>query len=102
TQLLHNMQNKDWKRWNVKVRDGLVSMQTTGTGCDRGSWDPRSPQPDRWGDTGGRLFVTSLSILTLEVYYRYLPLYKPSDSDPVKLDSDQEVEKKTNAAPLTR
>ena len=29
-----------------------------------------------WGDIGGRLMMTSLSALTLEVYYRYLPLYK--------------------------
>ena len=27
--------------------------------------------------------MTSLSLLTLEVYYRYLALYQPSDSDPV-------------------
>ena len=53
TQLLHNMQNKDWPRWNVKVRDGLVDMQVTGTGCDRGSWDPLHPIPDRWARTGG-------------------------------------------------
>ena len=81
TQLLHNMQNKDWPRWNVKVRDGLVDMQVTGTGCDRGSWDPLQPIPDRWARTGGRLYLTSLSLLTLEVYYRYLPLYRPSDTD---------------------
>jgi hypothetical protein len=27
------------------------------------------------------LFTTSLSILTLEVYYRYLPLYRDYDED---------------------
>ena len=90
TQLLHNMQNKDWERWNVRVREGLIGMQVKSKGCDRGSWDPNIPQPDRWGATtgregAGRLFVTSLSILTLEVYYRYLPLYQPTDSDKVKL-----------------
>ena len=79
TQLLHNMQNKAWKQWNVKVRDGLVAMQVVGPGCDHGSWSPIFPQPDRWGTTGGRLFQTSLSILTLEVYYRFLPLYRTSD-----------------------
>ncbi len=81
TQLLHNMQNDDWKRWNPRVRDGLVAMQVTGDGCDRGSWDPVNPQPDRWAGSGGRLFLTALSTLTLEVYYRYLPLYQPSDLD---------------------
>lgn len=96
TQLLHNMQNKDWKRWNVRVRDGLVAMQVNGNGCDRGSWDPNSPQPDMWARTdnrhgAGRLFLTSLSILTLEVYYRYLPLYQPSDDDTLKLDGDKDA-----------
>ena len=95
TQLLHNMQNKDWKRWNARVRDGLVAMQTMGGGCDRGSWDPNSPQPDAWARTdtrhgAGRLYLTSLSILTLEVYYRYLPLYQPSDGDALKLDIDKD------------
>src|SRR3954453_13407362 len=75
TQLLHNMQNKDWQRWNVRVRDGLVAMQVKGEGCDRGSWDPFHPQPDAWASrSAGRLYVTSLSLLTLEVYYRFLPL----------------------------
>ncbi len=86
TQMLHNMQNDAWKSWNLRVRDGLCSIQVQGDGCDRGSWDPLLPQPDRWGRAAGRLFVTSLSILTLEVYYRYLPLYRPSDYDPNRLD----------------
>jgi hypothetical protein len=104
TQLLHNMQNKDWERWNVRVRDGLVAMQVTGNGCDRGSWDPVLPQPDRWGVAAGRLFLTSLSTLTLEVYYRYLPLYQLSDGDRLKLDADKEKEaepdKNAAAAPV--
>jgi Squalene-hopene cyclase C-terminal domain len=83
TQLLHNMQNQDWKRWNTRVREGLITMQVKGDGCDRGSWDPLFPQPDRWARSGGRLFLTALSMLTLEVYYRYLPLYQPSDTDPL-------------------
>ena len=76
TQLLHNMQDKDWKEWNLKVREGLVVMQRTGTGCDRGSWDGNQPQPDVQGRRAGRLYTTALSILTLEVYYRFLPLYR--------------------------
>ena len=79
TQLLHNMQNKAWKQWNAQVRDGLVRMQVDGDGCDRGSWSPIAPVPDRWGLRAGRLFQTSLSILTLEVYYRFLPLYRTTE-----------------------
>ena len=83
TQLLHNMRNKDWVRWNARVREGLISLQAIGKECDRGSWDPAEPQVDKWGTMGGRLYTTSLSLLTLEVYYRYLPLYRdPGDEMP--------------------
>lgn len=75
TQMLHNLHNRDWRRWNVMVRDGLVAMQVKGESCDRGSWDPDKPLRDRWGHRAGRLFTTSLSLLSLEVYYRCLPLY---------------------------
>ena len=79
TQLLHNMQNKAWRQWNARVRDGLVAMQVLGDGCDRGSWSPFAPVPDRWGRAAGRLFQTSMSVLTLEVYYRFLPLYRTTE-----------------------
>ncbi len=80
TQLLHNQRSAAWPRWNQRVRDGLLGMQATGSGCDRGSWDPTSPEPDFWLARGGRLSVTALSLLTLEVYYRYLPMYRqPGD-----------------------
>jgi Prenyltransferase and squalene oxidase repeat len=82
TQLLHNMQNKAWKQWNPKVRDGLVATQMTTKECDNGSWSPIFPQPDTWGTKGGRLYQTSLSILTLEVYYRFLPLYRNDEPKP--------------------
>jgi len=32
--------------------------------------------PDRWGPHGGRLYVTTLNLLSLEVFYRHLPLYE--------------------------
>ena len=98
TQLLHNMQNKDWKRWNERVREGLIGMQVRGIDCDRGSWAPFSPQPDRWAVAGGRLYLTSLSLLTLEVYYRYLPLYQPSDLDRNRQEADVEQTRATVAA----
>jgi hypothetical protein len=57
------------------MRRVLIETQTK-EGCAAGSWDPNSPKQDPWGRIGGRLMQTSLSCLTLEVYYRYLPLYK--------------------------
>ena len=81
TQLLHNMKNQDWDDWNLKVREGLITMQIKDGTCANGSWDPDFPAQDVWGQRAGRLFTTSLSILTLEVYYRYLPLYRNYDED---------------------
>jgi hypothetical protein len=91
TQLLHNMKNKDWEAWNLKVREGLITTQVGGSGCARGSWDPFSPQMDQWGRSAGRLFETSLSILTLEVYYRYLPLYRDYDDQNKKDDAGEDM-----------
>lgn len=93
TQLLHNMRNKDWEAWNAKIREGLIATQTGGKGCDRGSWDPALPQVDAWGTMGGRLYTTSLSLLTLEVYYRYLPLYRDPGDEMAGSDRDPDETK---------
>ena len=77
---MHNQPGPEWKTWNRKIRRILIETQAT-EGCAAGSWAPQTPSPDPWGSRGGRLMMTSLSALTLEVYYRYLPLYK--------VDSDQ-------------
>ena len=74
TQVMHNMCGPDWDTWNRQMRRVLVESQCK-NGCATGSWDPALPAPDTFGASGGRLMVTSLSTLTLEVYYRYLPLY---------------------------
>ena len=81
TQLLHNLQGPAWQQWNVLVRDNLVALQQHGKGCEDGSWDPIKPLSDAWGSQAGRHFLTCLSLLTLEVYYRYLPLYSEGDRD---------------------
>jgi hypothetical protein len=86
TQLLHNMRGERWERWNLKIREGLIGMQVKDGTCAQGSWDPIQPQPDVWAAHAGRLYLTSLSILTLEVYYRYLPIYRSFDEDQEKPD----------------
>ncbi|MEO1995275.1 MAG: hypothetical protein ABGZ17_08365, partial [Planctomycetaceae bacterium] len=60
-----------WRTWNERVRDLLIAEQHT-SGAQAGSWDPYG----RWGSYGGRIYSTALSTLCLEVYYRFLPLYK--------------------------
>jgi hypothetical protein len=75
TQVMHNIPGPDWDTWNRKMRRVLIDTQTK-VGCASGSWDPIVPVADQWGAQGGRVMMTSLAALTLEVYYRYLPLYK--------------------------
>jgi hypothetical protein len=75
TLVMHNMSGKEWDTWNRQMRRVLVQTQVR-QGCASGSWDPDHPAPDAWGMAGGRLMLTALSALTLEVYYRYLPLFK--------------------------
>jgi len=78
TQVMHNMQGSEWDRWNREMRTIWVETQARDRDkCDFGSWDPEKPTKDL-GHTeqGGRVMLTSIGLLTLEVYYRYLPLYK--------------------------
>ncbi len=81
TQLLHNLQGPAWEEWNATVREWLVKSQEHSKGCDDASWSPTRPINDFWGAQVGRHFLTCLSLLTLEVYYRYLPLYSEGDRD---------------------
>jgi hypothetical protein len=74
TQVMHNVQGPEWDTWNRQMRRVLVETQQT-KGCAAGSWDPNVPDQDPWGRIGGRLMQTSLCCLTLEIYYRYMPLY---------------------------
>jgi len=85
TQVVRFYGGDEWKTWNEGalkpggtrkggMPDWLIELQARGTRADRGSWDP---QPEQWiGPNCGRLGTTCLCLLTLEVYYRHLPLFK--------------------------
>jgi len=51
----------------------LINSQVQG-GVNNGSWDPELPVRDRWAQAG-RIYVTTMNLLSLEVHYRHLPLY---------------------------
>ncbi len=74
TQVMHHFGGDEWKLWNKQNRELLVKTQATDR-ANQGTCGSWSPAGDQWGGTGGRLMVTSLNLLSLEVYYRYLPLY---------------------------
>jgi hypothetical protein len=69
---LHHYGGVEWEDWNAVMRDQLVATQIT-EGPATGSWNMTDPH----GGSGGQIYQTCLSVLTLEVYYRYLPLYRP-------------------------
>jgi hypothetical protein len=65
-----------WPHWNARHRDLLVARQAA-VGHERGSWW----LADAETAPAGRLGHTALAVLTLEVYYRLLPLYRPEAVD---------------------
>lgn len=74
TQVMHHWGGAPWDKWNNVMREYLVKSQEK-QGDAAGSWKPL--RAGDHGDTaGGRHYRTCMSIMTLEVYYRHLPLYK--------------------------
>jgi hypothetical protein len=74
TLAMYQYGGKPGERWNAAVRDPLIDQQVA-DGDNAGSWDPNGP----WGRYGGRLYSTAVATLTLEVYYRLLPLYRMNE-----------------------
>jgi hypothetical protein len=71
TQVLRHFGGPQWQRWNTAMREQLVGTQAK-QGHETGSWGGR----DHHQSEGGRLYQTALSLMTLEVYYRHMPLYR--------------------------
>jgi hypothetical protein len=76
TQVLHHLSADGWPAWNRQLRDYLIRLQET-EGHEQGSWFRRDPH----NEVGGRLYTTAICAMTLEVYYRYMPLYGPWSVD---------------------
>ncbi len=104
TQVMYHLGGDRWEKWNGVMRDQLVNSQSR-LGHEAGSWatdndfggkkgidhrrkkgfDHRSKKGfdhDRMSDrdygsiSGGRLYRTSMATMILEVYYRYLPIFR--------------------------
>jgi hypothetical protein len=69
------MGGQSWQTWLNRLQPLLVDSQIK-QGPLSGSWDPRLPIADRWGPHAGRLYVTAMNLLSLEVQHRKLPLYE--------------------------
>jgi len=83
SQVLVHTGGDNWQKWYDALEKQLAATQET-TGSKAGSWDPLGATPDRWGAFGGRLYVTTLHLLTLEVPYRHLPTYSLSEGQPAQ------------------
>lgn len=78
TQFMFHLGGPKWNAWNEVMRESLIRSQVK-KGHMAGSWfmEYTNPKfPSDINSDGGRLYVTVMCCLTLEVYYRYLPVYE--------------------------
>lgn len=71
TLCLYQHQGQVWEAWNETMQKSLLGSQHK-TGDLAGSWDPSKAG---FGDRMGRAVSTAMATLSLEVYYRILPIY---------------------------
>ena len=76
TLLMFHSRHSQWENWNQQMRDYLIQTQAQ-HGHETGSWFFK----ERYGSVGGRLYTTAMSVMILEVYYRYLPLFDAERGD---------------------
>ncbi|MBI2191050.1 MAG: terpene cyclase/mutase family protein [Planctomycetes bacterium] len=69
---LFQVGGKRWEKWNSGFAASLAGRQVR-AGRYAGSWDTKGTQ---YGGNGGRIYVTCMAALSLEVYYRYLPMFR--------------------------
>lgn len=60
-----------WKYWNEPMKQTLIRAKRTGGKLD-GSWDPVGRHGNEWGRVGQTAFV----YVCLEVYFRFLGVYR--------------------------
>lgn len=78
TQVMRHYGGEMWRKWNDKMRDQLVNSQIQDQKShELGSWNRAGGH----SDSGGRLYMTALSVMTLEVYYRHSPIYQTQSTE---------------------
>jgi len=71
TQVMYQVQGPAWDAWNAQLKGILLQSQGT-VGHETGSWHSNR---DPGFSYGGRLYVTAMATMTLEVYYRHMAIY---------------------------
>ena len=72
---MRQAQGEAWNAWNDRLKPLLLKKQIL-TGSNRGSWIPQGNKHG-YASIAGPVVTTAMAALSLEVYYRYLPLYSP-------------------------
>ena len=72
TQIMRHYGGEPWEKWNEVMREFLIESQSK-EGFTEGSWFFENGHSS---SVGGRLYTTAMAVMTLEVYYRHLPLYR--------------------------
>jgi hypothetical protein len=70
TLFMHQMGGDDWTVWNNAIKTSVVSAQLKAPDPNVGAF----PAIGFDGEVGGQIYSTSMCVLTLETYYRYLPM----------------------------
>ncbi len=67
---MYQMGGTFWRKWSRPLlTEGIPNTQVKGDVCERGSWGC-----DNLDSIGGRVYTTAMAVLTLETFYRYLPV----------------------------
>ena len=78
--VFHSDDHDAWRKWSERLREHLVETQST-KGHTKGSWHFQGGDtPSKWG---GRVYCTAMSVATLEIYYRHLPVFRARGTDPL-------------------
>ena len=83
TQVMHHYGGTRWNKWNEWMREYLVRTQVK-AGEQTGSWKFSA------NHDVGRMYCTALAAMSLEIYYRYSPIYGQealASAPMIKLDS---------------
>ncbi|HPF98816.1 MAG TPA: terpene cyclase/mutase family protein [Kiritimatiellia bacterium] len=82
TQAKFHHGGQTWSSWNAEFARVYVKQQN-----EDGSW----PAASKWESSYGPVYSTTLAALTLQVYYRMLPTYKPQVTRPEMRTNDVEI-----------
>jgi len=74
TKMMYLLGGDHFRKWNAKNRDRLIKLQAT-EGHEKGSWYFPDARRHVGNLSGGRLYQTAVTTMTLEIYYQRMPYH---------------------------